>query len=256
MSSVRVEIEAAPELSLAMVENAVPLVARLALTNDGAERLDDLTVELALLPDFSAKWSAHVSAIPPGGTFHLDDIELPLDRGKLVNQLERGRADLAIWVRAKAHALPISNATRPIDILAYNEWSRATVPQLLAAFVLPRDFAFPHVHRREPLNHPDPRPGITAERVLTPEALAAVKSERVKDAYEWARTYPAIFDGIACACSCGGDHGNHRSLLVCFETAQATGCQACRDQAQFVARLAKKDTPLEQIRAEVDKKFG
>lgn len=126
---------------------------------------------------------------------------------------------------------------------------------IFAVAVLPRDFVF-HFPAPSPLNHPEPRPGINASHVLSVEALAAVKSERVKDAYEWARTYPAIFDGIACACSCGGDGGNHRSLLVCFETPQATGCQMCRDEAQLVARLAKNETPLAEIRAAVDKKFG
>lgn len=127
---------------------------------------------------------------------------------------------------------------------------------VLAAFVLPRGPMFPASRTRSPLNHPEPRPGITGAHVLTVEALASVKSERVKDAYEWARSYPAVFDGIACACSCGGDHGNHRSLLVCFETTQAIGCQACRDQAQFVARLARKDASLADIRIAVDRKFG
>ena len=109
---------------------------------------------------------------------------------------------------------------------------------------------------RPSLDHPDPRPGITAEHVLSVEALSSIKSERVKDAYEWARTYPAIFDGIACGCGCSGRSGAHRSLLVCYETPQPTGCQACRDEAQLVARLAAKDTPLAEIRAAVDKKFG
>jgi hypothetical protein len=127
---------------------------------------------------------------------------------------------------------------------------------LLVAVVIPSDALPRHSAMRSSLEHPDPRPGITAERVLSVEALAAIKSERVKDAYDWARSYPAIFDGIACGCSCGGRNGTHRSLLVCYETAQPTGCQACRDEAQLVGRLAEKDTPLPDIRAAVDKKFG
>jgi hypothetical protein len=127
---------------------------------------------------------------------------------------------------------------------------------LLAVFTLPSDSVFRVLANPSSLEHPDPRPGITAEHVLSVEALASIKSERVKDAYESARAYPAIFDGIACGCSCGGRNGNHRSLLVCYETTQPTGCQACRDEAQLVARLAAKDTPLAEIRAAVDKRFG
>jgi hypothetical protein len=111
-----------------MVENSVPLVARISLTNTSDTVLSNLTVELALLPDFSAKWTAHVSAIPPGGTFHLDTIELPLDRDRLVNQLERSRAELMLWVRDGAADLPIAIRSVPVDVLAYNEWSPRTVP--------------------------------------------------------------------------------------------------------------------------------
>lgn len=106
-SPIVIDIEAASELSVAMVENSVPLVARLSLTNASDATLSNLTVELALLPDFSSKWTAHISAIPPGGTFHLDTIELPLDRDRLVNQLERGRAELMLWVRDDAGDLPL-----------------------------------------------------------------------------------------------------------------------------------------------------
>jgi hypothetical protein len=113
----------------------------------------------------------------------------------------------------------------------------------------------PPAHTHSPLDHPEPRAGINADRVLSLDALKPF-NERVRDGYDAARTYPAIFDGVACACSCGGKDGNHRSLLVCFETLQATGCQACRDEAMFVARLAKKETPLAEIRTAVDKKFG
>jgi hypothetical protein len=110
-------------------------------------------------------------------------------------------------------------------------------------------------HRREPLEHPEPRPGITAEKVLTIEALGSRK-EKVLAAYAAARTYPALFDGIACACSCGGKNGMHRSLLVCFESLQPTGCGECQDEARLIERLAKEDTTLADIRIAVDKKFG
>jgi hypothetical protein len=127
---------------------------------------------------------------------------------------------------------------------------------LLVVAVIPSDAVLRTFAALPSLDHPDPRPGITAEHVLSVEALSSIKSERVKDAYEWARTYPAIFDGIACGCGCGDRNKAHRSLLVCYETAQPTGCQACRDEAQLVARLAAKDTPLADIRTAVDKKFG
>jgi hypothetical protein len=109
------------------------------------------------------------------------------------------------------------------------------------------------------LEHPEPREGVTGERVLAVSALGKVRDQKVVDAYEAARAYPAIFDGIACGCSCNGMNaksGMHRSLLVCYETMQPTGCGACQLEAATVSRLAKEGASLADIRKEVDKTFG
>src|SRR5690349_1633090 len=119
--AIRVDVEAASELSLAMVENSVPLVARVSITNLGVEALSNLRVEMALLPDFSAKWTTHVSAIPPGGTFNVDDVPLAVDRERLVNQIERGSGELVMWVRAEGVGAPLATRTKRVDVLAYNE---------------------------------------------------------------------------------------------------------------------------------------
>lgn len=106
------------------------------------------------------------------------------------------------------------------------------------------------------LKHPEPREGITAEKVLKPEELGEQTRKSVLEAYDIARQYPQIFDGLACACGCLGTTGPlHRSLLVCYETRQPTGCHGCREQATFVARLAKNGKTLAEIRTAVDKEF-
>lgn len=129
---------------------------------------------------------------------------------------------------------------------------------LAAAFMggpMPKLLA--HADRDPNLEHPEPRPGITSERVLSiTELTEAHEIEDVLDAYDAARTYPQIFDGIACGCGCSGKDGMHRSLLVCYETKQPTGCAGCRLEAKLVARYAKQDSTLAEIRAQVDKKFG
>jgi very-short-patch-repair endonuclease len=175
-STVVVDIEAASQLSVAMVENSVPLVARISLTNTSDAALSNLTVELALLPDFSAKWTAHVSAIPPGGTFHLDTIELPLDRDRLVNQLERSRAELMFWVRDGIGDLPIATRSVPVDVLAYNEWSPLTVPHLLAAYVLPNHPAVSELlsHARIPLERITHNPALDGYQSGSPARVAAI----------------------------------------------------------------------------------
>jgi hypothetical protein len=106
------------------------------------------------------------------------------------------------------------------------------------------------------LKHPDPREGITAEKVLKLEDLGEKPRKKVVDAYDAARQYPAVFDGLACACGClGGESYQHRSLLVCFETRQPTGCMGCQEESAFVAKLAKDGKTLPEIRVAVDKEF-
>src|SRR4051812_33531339 len=106
------------------------------------------------------------------------------------------------------------------------------------------------------LEHPDPRPGITAEHVLTADALGSSRKEAVLASYDIARTYPELFDGLACACGCTGKQNIHRSLLTCFETLQPTGCLGCQQQAELVATLAKEEKTLAEIRLAFDKKWG
>lgn len=124
-----------------------------------------------------------------------------------------------------------------------------------AAFVAPPS-ARPSLHAHHgsthaELIHPDPRPGITAEKVLAEEKLPDKK--RVKESFAAAREYPELFDGICCACGCEKEH---RSLLSCFESAQPTGCYGCQEEAMLIARLAKEGKTLGEIRTAVDKKWG
>jgi hypothetical protein len=111
-------------------------------------------------------------------------------------------------------------------------------------------------HDMSRLEHPDPRAGITAEHVLTAEALGTSRKDKVLAAYEAARSHPEIFDGLACACGCTGKGGTHRSLLTCYETMQPTGCMGCVEEAELVLKLIKEDKQLADIRAAIDKAWG
>ncbi len=106
--------------------------------------------------------------------------------------------------------------------------------------------------RADPFPHPDPRPGITAANVLPVDQLPDKK--RVRSAYQAAREYPELFDGVYCVCECTSQ--SHRSLLACFESKQPTGCWACQEQAEFVVKRAKEGQTLADIRVAVDKKWG
>lgn len=108
---------------------------------------------------------------------------------------------------------------------------------------------------RKPFTHPEPRPGITGEHVLTHEQLGK-RSKKVYDAYDAARAHPEIFDGIYCSCDCAKGNNGHRSLLACYESMQPTGCGTCQEDGDFVGKLAVEGKSLTEIRAAYDKEYG
>lgn len=175
-NQLQLEIEAAPLLSLAMFENAIPVVSRVSITNRTSSNLENLTVEIALLPDLSQKWSAHISSIPADGTFSLRDIELTLDRDKLVNQVERSAGELVVWVRQQGADLPLATEQHRIDVLAYNEWVHGGIPQLLAAFVLPNHPVIAELlaEARAPLAELTGDPALDGYQSGSPRRVAAM----------------------------------------------------------------------------------
>jgi len=110
-------------------------------------------------------------------------------------------------------------------------------------------------HRRSSgrVAHPDPRPGITGERVLRTDSTRM--KARIAEMYDMAREIPQIFDGLYCYCHCH-DSQKHRSLLTCFESEQPTGCYGCGAEARLAYEEFKAGKSLDQIRAACDKKFG
>jgi hypothetical protein len=101
--------------------------------------------------------------------------------------------------------------------------------------------------------HPDPRAGITAERVL-PDA-AVPRMPGTLEAYAAARAAPGVLDGVYCHCDCS-KHAGHRSLLTCFESDHGAYCDICMGEAVLAAQLAARGTSLQEIRAAIDARFG
>ena len=119
---------------------------------------------------------------------------------------------------------------------------------------------------RRRAEHPEPRPDVTAEKVLSRDAYERevrklVKNEKrfdsvlkkVSKSYEQAREIPEILDGLYCYCECSS-YG-HRSLLTCFEVVQAVGCGACKEEANLAYDLHRQGKTLAEIRAAVDKEY-
>ena len=101
--------------------------------------------------------------------------------------------------------------------------------------------------------HPDPRPGVTAERVLPPSFLPNERG--VLEAYAAARNAPQVLDGLFCYCQCARNFG-HRSLLTCFESDHGSRCDICMGEAMLATQLAAQGSSLTAIRRAIDDRFA
>ena len=107
---------------------------------------------------------------------------------------------------------------------------------------------------RSPTPHPEPRPGITAARVLTRDKLGDHKD--AAPVFEMVREIPQVVDGIRCQCGCASLETKY-SLLSCFEDEGMAGhCEVCQNEGRLVYRLHKQGKTLNEIRAAIDAKFG
>jgi hypothetical protein len=101
--------------------------------------------------------------------------------------------------------------------------------------------------------HPDPRPGVTAERVLPPSMVS--NAAGAAEAYAAARSAPHVLDGVHCYCECTRGFG-HRSLLTCFESEHGSQCDICKGEATLAAQLASQGNTLDAVRRAIDQRFG
>jgi len=101
--------------------------------------------------------------------------------------------------------------------------------------------------------HPEPRPGVTAVKVLPVSFVP--RTPGAAEAYAAAREAAATLDGMYCHCDCSR-HSGHRSLLTCFESEHGAYCDICMGEAMVAHGMAQQGRPLEEIRTAIDRQFG
>ena len=102
--------------------------------------------------------------------------------------------------------------------------------------------------------HPEPRPGITAEKV---PAVADLTHKSAGLTFDQVRQIPHLVDGIRCHCGCA-ENPDHYSLLSCYEgkDAMAQHCAICQGQGRLAFRLSREGKTLDEIRAAIDQEYG
>jgi hypothetical protein len=102
--------------------------------------------------------------------------------------------------------------------------------------------------------HPEPRPGVTAAKVIPAVDLGS--DADVMATFDKVRRIPEIVDGIRCHCGCA-DLAGFYSLLSCYEGAgMARYCWICQGEGNLVSRLHSEGKTLAEIRDAVDARYG
>ena len=104
-----------------------------------------------------------------------------------------------------------------------------------------------------PAEHPEPRAGVTSDKVLPASTLS--EHPDVVSVYAMAKEIPEVLDGLYCHCECS-KHSGHYSLLECFESDHGSHCDICLGEAELAYRMTKEGKTLAEIRAAIDARFG
>src|SRR5882724_2445579 len=88
--------------------------------------------------------------------------------------------------------------------------------------------------------------------LLDPADLGDEDAES-RPAYAAAKKYPEAIDKIHCYCGCEESPNlHHKSLLTCYTSLHATGCEICRGEAELAAKMKDEGSPDDEVKKVVE----
>lgn len=167
----------------------IAVLTDLRISNSGDVSLEDLSLELSADPPILGSRVWNIDRMAARSEFHLHDRRVTLSGGLLDSLSERMRAEIVL--RLRRGEVVLAEAKHPIIALARNEWGgAATMPELLAAFVLPNDPAIQRILRGFATAL------IDAEGPITFKVIC----DRLARAHGFQRTGPQIESTVWAAC--------------------------------------------------------
>lgn len=135
---VAIEIESDATLGYASIQNSIPVIRSLRLTNRGEDAMEGLEVLIACNPGFAQGTKLRFERLAPGETRRIAPIELQPDHSYLADLQESVNASITVSVLAGA--AEIASKSQAIQVLAYDQWAGTrALPELLAAFCMPNN---------------------------------------------------------------------------------------------------------------------
>lgn len=141
LSLIRLQASAVAKLNLADFQNAVPALHELAVCNDTALPINDLTIRLESQPAFIKPRTWLLEHVGAGSTYHLSNLDVQLDGALLSRLTEAESATLIFELRSsKQPDLTLVRYEHVVELLARNQWGGiGHLPEMVAAFVQPND---------------------------------------------------------------------------------------------------------------------
>lgn len=102
-------------------------------------------------------------------------------------------------------------------------------------------------------HHPTPRPVAEAGPVQPAARYAA--NPDIAETYRMAAAIPQVLDGLYCYCDCSKNL-DHYSLLECYQSDHAAGCDVCLGEAAMAYRMTQQGQSLAAIRKAIDEAYG
>jgi len=176
-----IAVDCCARVNFAMQQNRTALVGSIAMTNGGADALEDVRVQVELANGEARPWEQTVGRIGPGETYTVEPRGLTLDAASLASRTERERTMLRVRVECGADSV---EERRAIDLLPFDHWGGLwPCPEMLGAFVTP--------------NHPSLGPVLSGAR----EALRARGERDAIDGYQSGSRTRAALLAEACFAS-------------------------------------------------------
>lgn len=138
LTGVEIEIEADATLGYASIQNSVPVVRSLRLTNHGAEPLENLQVLVTCNPRFARGVKLRFDRLAPSESRRISPVDLHPDHTFLAELQESVSAVVKVTVLTGTNER--AHSAQPMEVLAYDQWAGTrALPELLAAFCMPNN---------------------------------------------------------------------------------------------------------------------
>ena len=143
----RIHADIAAKLNFAAHQSAFSVLRSLGVENpDAVQQLEELVLTLRSTPAFIREKTWIVDRVAPGELISIKDRDLGVDGGFLLGLAESVQGNVVFRLEKDDELL--AELTKPVELLAYNEWGGAGyMPELLAAFSMPNDPAIDRILR-------------------------------------------------------------------------------------------------------------